>query len=76
MKKLTSLAVRTFIYAGTACVVPLSIAAGYEIFRPKSVQHPMDYMPGMLICMIACANILLEGWLRRNRTEEFAIELN
>ena len=74
MKKLTSLAIRTFIVCSTVCVAPLFAASLYEVFREKSIVHPMNYGPAIIISMIACINIVLESYLKKHETKE-AIEL-
>jgi hypothetical protein len=73
MKKLTLTAIKTFMYATTFCIIPLCIASGYEIFREKSVIHPIDTTPCMLICIIACVNAMLSCYIKKHEAKETII---
>ena len=59
----------------TICVAPLFAASLYEVFREKSIVHPMNYGPVLIISMIGCLNVVLESYLKKHKTAE-AIELN
>ena len=70
MKKLTSLAIKTYMICTTICVFTLAIAAFNEIFRPKTSLHTMDFGPALMITAIACVNSLLESYLKKHEANE------
>ncbi len=70
MKKLTSLAIKTYMICSTVCVAPLALAAFNEIFRPKTTIHPMDFGPALIITAIGCINCMLESYLKKHEANE------
>ena len=70
MKKLTSLAARTFIYAGTVCMIPLTALTFYEIFRDKTLLTPMIKTPFVLTAILSCAIVALDCYMNKHRTKE------
>jgi hypothetical protein len=70
MKKFTLTAIRTFIIAGTACIIPLAALTFYEIFRDKTLLTPMINTPFVLTTFLSSAIIALDCYMEKQKKKE------